>query len=245
VSSTWEFPPDVLALVNAEPVPADDEPGLGGWLQRLCRAAAKALPASAAGISMMSGGGEATTIAASTQHAEILEALQFTMGEGPCQDAYALGRPVLVPDLAEAAVARWPGYAPAVIELRMQAVFAFPLQLGSARVGVLDIYQEGSGSLEPAALVRALAFAALATAVLLDSVDARTSPRPAGLERMVDKLPMTAELYQAQGMVQVQLGVSLNEAMSRIRAYAYAHGRGIIEVARDIVARRLQLENDS
>ena len=42
----------------------------------------------------------------------------------------------------------------------------------------------------------------------------------------------------------VQLGVSLAEAMARIRAHAYAGARRLSEVAVDIVAGRLVLEAD-
>jgi AmiR/NasT family two-component response regulator len=49
-----------------------------------------------------------------------------------------------------------------------------------------------------------------------------------------------AELFQAQGMVMVQLKVSLAEAMARMRAYAYANERRLGDVALDIVARRLR-----
>jgi hypothetical protein len=53
-----------------------------------------------------------------------------------------------------------------------------------------------------------------------------------------------AELFQAQGMVMVQLGVSLGEALSRMRAYAYAENRSLDDVARDVVARRLRFDKD-
>ncbi len=53
------------------------------------------------------------------------------------------------------------------------------------------------------------------------------------------------QVFQAQGMVMVQLGVTLAEAMARIRAYAYAHDRRLSDVAVDIVAGRLVLESDA
>ena len=49
-------------------------------------------------------------------------------------------------------------------------------------------------------------------------------------------------MFQAQGMVMVQLGISIGEAMARMRAYAYAHDRRLSEVARDVVARRLRFD---
>ena len=52
------------------------------------------------------------------------------------------------------------------------------------------------------------------------------------------------EVYQAQGMVMVDLGVGVDEAMARLRAHAYAEGRPIAAVARDIVAGKLTLDRD-
>jgi hypothetical protein len=45
-------------------------------------------------------------------------------------------------------------------------------------------------------------------------------------------------------MVMVQLGVSIGEAMARMRAYAYAQDRRLSDVARDVVARRLCFDPD-
>jgi hypothetical protein len=53
-----------------------------------------------------------------------------------------------------------------------------------------------------------------------------------------------AEVHQASGMVAVQLGVSVADAEARLRAHAYAVNRSVVDVARDIVARRLRLIDD-
>ena len=41
-------------------------------------------------------------------------------------------------------------------------------------------------------------------------------------------------------MVSVQLGVSVTEALIRLRAYAFSHDRPLRDVAEDVVARRLR-----
>jgi hypothetical protein len=46
-------------------------------------------------------------------------------------------------------------------------------------------------------------------------------------------------------MVMVQLGVSIGEAMARMRAYAYAQDRRLSDVARDVVARRLRFDPEA
>ena len=57
-------------------------------------------------------------------------------------------------------------------------------------------------------------------------------------------LGFRVQLFQAQGMVMVQLGVSLADALARIRAHAYAENRSLAEVAADVVARRLRFDTD-
>jgi hypothetical protein len=49
-------------------------------------------------------------------------------------------------------------------------------------------------------------------------------------------------VHNAAGIVSVQLGVSVTEALIRLRAYAFSHDRLLAEVAEDVIARRLRLE---
>jgi hypothetical protein len=227
------------ALVVASPG-RDACDGMAGLLRRVCGAAVQTLSASGAGVAMMTGHGVRGVCAASDPGSERLEELQFTLGEGPCLDAYASRRPVLVPELTDGAMARWPVYAPTAHDHGVRAVFAFPLQVGAARLGVLDVFRDRTGSLSPAELSRALLLVEVAVDALLDQQET-TGDRlaPADLDEAIDG---RAELFQAQGMVMVQLGVSISEAMARLRAYAYAENRRISQVAGDVVARRLSFD---
>jgi hypothetical protein len=53
-----------------------------------------------------------------------------------------------------------------------------------------------------------------------------------------------AEVHQATGMILAQLGVSAQDAFVRLRAHAFATRRPLVEVARDVVARRLVFTQD-
>ena len=91
-------------------------------------------------------------------------------------------------------------------------------------------------------LSHALTFADLAIVALLDGQElAARDHNPVGLDAAMDS---QVHVHQAQGMVMVQLSVSLSEAMARLRAYSYANDRRLSDVARDIVSRMLQLEQD-
>lgn len=237
--STREY---VRTLIAQEPSHggADDQMQ---WLRRLCSAAAHALPASGAGISLMGTERSLGVAVASSPASQQLEELQFTLGEGPCVDAHSSYRPVFASDLEPSSGARWPLYTPAAYELGVRAVFAFPLQMGASRLGVLDVYREVAGSLSRTATAQAITFAEVAMHALLDGQDAAVVGSVE--DALGHALDYRSELYQAQGMVMVQLGGSVDEAIVRLRAYTYAHNRTLGEVAHDIVVRRLTLDRDA
>jgi hypothetical protein len=103
--------------------------------------------ASGVGLSVMAADGLRGITAASDPASERIEELQFLLGEGPCIDAFATRRPVLVLSLADGATHRWPVYAPAAYADGVRPVFAFPLQVGAALLGVLDVFRARPGSL--------------------------------------------------------------------------------------------------
>jgi hypothetical protein len=231
----------VLGLIEAEPEPNSDAADWAAHLGRLCRTAARALPARGAAVTVMTADGAQPVAVASDPVTQALEEQQFSFGEGPCVEAFACRRPILEPDL-DRWPERWPAYSPAALRQGVRAVFAFPLQIGAARLGVLDIYRDEPGVLTSTALLQSLAFAEIALRILLDGQAQVARGQPVqGLETAAKS---RSELFQAQGMVMIQLGVSLTEAMSRLRAHAYAHDRSLSDVAHDVVARRLRLEPD-
>ncbi|WP_308167923.1 GAF and ANTAR domain-containing protein [Catellatospora tritici] len=229
----------VERLISREPASGGDDGGGIAGLRRLCSAAVRALSARGAGVTIMAGNGMRGMTAASDSATERLEELQVTLGEGPCREAFECRRPVLVSDLADGAMARWPVYTPEAQAGGVRAVFSFPLQVGAARLGVMDVFRGRVGMLSPQELALALAFAEVAVATLLRRDGSEPYPAEDWLDR---SLGSRAELFQAQGMVSIQLGVGLAEAMVRIRAYAYAHDRRLPDVAADIVARRLRID---
>ena len=230
----------VRGLVEDESPLVDDKPAIVGWLQRLCRAAARALPATGVSINLIAENGTQLTVAASDELIEQIEELQFAVGEGPCLETFASRRPVIISDLLAGSAAQWPGYVRAVQGHGVRAVFAFPLQVGAAQLGAMDVYRDRAGGLSDEALAQALTFAEVATATLLDA-----QPEPGKPQTILrDAVDNRYEVFQAQGMVMVQLGVSLAEAMVRIRAHAFAQDRRLSEVSGDIVAGILVLEPD-
>jgi hypothetical protein len=215
-----------------------------------CEVAAAMAGVDGAWLTVMSDPARRELVHATGARAAKLEELQFTVGEGPCVDAFTSGIPVLVPDLGNAGwSARWPGFTVAGVAAGACAVFAFPLVLGAIRVGVLGLYRETPGSLSPGALADVLMCADTALQLLLNS-RAGTGGNGNGTGGAHDGWALDggrdghAEVYQATGMVSAQRGVGLEEALALLRAYAFAHDRALHEVASAVVDRRLRLDLD-
>jgi hypothetical protein len=158
-------------------------------------------------------------------------------------EAATTGNPVLVPDLYRGVEsARWPIFAAAVTEQTpVVALFALPLQWGAINLGVLDLYRTAPGGLSPVQHRDALAAMDVAALIMLGQ---RTDPGEHSGGWLDPAWGHRAEIHQATGMVLVQLGVSTTDALARLRAYAFVHQRLLIDVARDVVARRLVFTPD-
>ena len=208
---------------------------------KLCAACVEVLAVSGAGITIM-GGDQAGPICVSDPSVAALEDLQFTMGEGPCRDAFRTGISVHAPRLDMGAIARWPSFVSLARESGVGAVFAYPLTTTGARVGVLTLYQNDEGELTSAQHDDSLALAAVLTETVLSlQADAPADTLAPGLD---DAVQYRAQIYQASGMVAIQLSIPAPEALVRMRAYAFANDVTVAEIAASIVARRLRLPND-
>jgi hypothetical protein len=214
-----------------------DEPSAdsSGVAQRLVRACADALPVDGAAIVWMTDNGPGKTLASTDGAATILEELQFGLGEGPCIASSESGHAVLSPDLRDSGAESWPGFTAGALDAGVRAVFAFPLQAGGSRVGVLDLYRSTPGALSSANLLTAITYADAATALLLRL---QSQAGPGHVPSVVSlAVAERAEVHHATGMIAVQLDIDLPTALAMLRARAFAAERPIDEVARDVVDR--------
>ena len=209
--------------------------------EQICRAFVVGLDVDGAAISLLTASSASQTLCATDSTAELLEDLQFGLGEGACVEAAVTGRPVLIADMHHTAEAsRWPSFAAAVVEQsEVGALFAVPLQWGAVNLGVLDLYRKAPGSLSEVQLRDVMSAADMAALMFLG---VRTDPGDGVcLDHSVHG---RAEIHQATGMVLAQLGVSATDALARMRAYAFAQERSLSDVAHDVVSRRLRFTQD-
>jgi hypothetical protein len=216
-------------------------------LVSLCAVAIGELRLAGAVVSLMTqglqdGDQSGRIAAASSDLARAVEELEFSLGEGPGTDAFATSRPILTADL-ESALARWPGYVPAAQAAGVLATFAFPMLVGAARFGVLHLHSAQVRQLTADDTATSLMLAELATEVVLDTFS-RNGDHTAIDVPLLRSNDHRDEIYQAQGMVMIQLRVSLEEALARMRAHAFATDLDLGELAIDILAGRALLPTD-
>jgi hypothetical protein len=196
-----------------------------------------ALPITGASISVLDNERWQSTVGTSDSLAAQLDELQFDLGEGPRWECLKTARPVLVPHVDPTSGASWPMFDMAVRALEVGALFAFPLHVGAAVVGVVDMYRSTPGTLDRAAIGRATA---IADGIALRAV--RLAVGGADNDRSLDTSrnpAMRREVHQATGMILIQLDTSATEAFSRLRAHAFSSGRSMLDVSRDVLAHRI------
>jgi hypothetical protein len=208
--------------------------------ERLCDTCVEVLDVTGAGIMLMSDGEHRGTLGVSNRVMDVVEDLQFTLGEGPCIDAYTSEHPILEPDLGDPATNRWPVFSGPAVQAGVRAVFGFPLRAGAINLGALDIYLDHPGDLRTDQLSDAAVMAGvISNTVLALQADAAPGELPELLDASVLQ---RAVVHQASGMLSAQLDIDVADALVRIRAHAYTSNRPVNDVAHDIVDRRLRLE---
>ena len=210
-------------------------------LRRICSTAAVVLSASGVSISLIDADGHWGLLVGTTILCRRIEQVESTVGEGPCHDAFSFGRAVIVDNLQDAAWSRWPGFAQMVHGGEVAALFSFPLGLGIRRLGVLTICRAWIGPLTRSERDQAFRFAALAFQALVKA-QALTPSIADGSG--FDPLGANASLYQAQGMVAVQLQIGLGDALARLRAYSFSHATTVSDVANAVLSRSIEFRPD-
>jgi hypothetical protein len=206
---------------------------------RLCAICPHIMGVSGAGVMLVSGDGPRGSLCVSDDVSQLIEDLQFTLGEGPCVDAYRQDSPVSEPDLAAPVTARWPAFTPPAVRGGVRAIFGFPLRVGSVRLGALNLYRERPGPLTDSQHADALAMADVAARWVLNAqAGAPADAVAADLEARAD---FHFSVHNAAGMVSVQEDISVSEALVRLRAFSFGNDIPLADVARDVIARKLRL----
>ncbi len=214
----------------------------------LCSAflSSESLPGCEVAVSRGARGQYAGVVYASGGRAREVESVQETVGVGPGPTALRQAWPVLVDDLAtDPRSVSWVGFVERATPLGVVSIYAFPLQVGVAGLGILTLHAERPGALRPDNLPRAFRLTDLVTTALMDP--ALVQPAADGGSARGDVPGLLddrhAATHQAVGMVSVQTGSAMDDALALLRAHAFATGSTLVDLARRVVAREVSFRD--
>ncbi len=208
---------------------------------QLCEIAVEVTATSGAGIMLLADELVQGSLCSTDPVSAQIEELQFTLGEGPSLDAHDSGRVVIVTDLSGPEALRWRVFAPSATDAGARALFSYPVRIGAVRLGALSLFRDQPGPLTGDQHADALVISDLsARSILTMQADAPTGTIAAELEVGTN---FHFVVHQAAGMVSIQLGVSVMEALIRLRAYSFRADLPIGDVSRGIVSGQLRLND--
>ncbi|MFI5041036.1 MAG: GAF and ANTAR domain-containing protein [Acidimicrobiales bacterium] len=175
------------------------------------------LGASAAGVMLVSPQGDLRPMASSNEAMRVLELFEIQAQEGPCLDAFRSGERIPHEVLAGGS-GRWPRFSAAAFSAGFRSVTAVPLKLRDTTIGALNLFAVEETPMADADLIVAQAFADLATVSILQHRAATGYQRLN--EQLTHALASRVVIEQAKGVIAERTGVNLQEAFSRLRAYA-------------------------
>lgn len=215
-----------------------DDFDLVDFLYQVTRRCAEVLNVSAAGLLLTDQRGALRVAAASNEESHLLELLQLQHDEGPCPECFHTGRPIAVPDIAEAAD-RWPAFCAAAAEQGLASVHAFPMRLRSDVIGALNLFDETPGEIDADTAGIGQALTDVATIGILQ---VRALQRRELLaEQLQGALNSRVIIEQAKGVIAERHGIDVERAFDRLRLAARSSNLRLVELARDIVDRKASI----
>jgi hypothetical protein len=206
----------------------------------LARACAKVLNVAGAGISVFARDFR-VPLGASDPDAATAERLQFTLGEGPCLDAYRTGEPFRGDE--QHIKEKWPiFYGELVTRTPYHSIVSLPLRLSPTTGGAVDLYQDQADDLEGLSL----ADINVVMGRIIAALSWQTEPKAADVPGPGWLHGPTAQrrtrVWVAAGMLNTAFDLSQADALTRLRAYAYAHDQSVDDVAENLIRDTLPLD---
>lgn len=190
------------------------------------------LEAAAAGILLVDNDGNLRVIGASTEEVGLLELFQIQNDEGPCVDCFRAGS--VVADASLDAASRWPKFAAESVAAGFPSVCAVPLRLKDLVLGCLNLFMAQPVPLSDSEIALAQALADVASIAIVQDMASRDSAIREG--NLQHALNSRIVIEQAKGIIAERAGVEMDDAFSRLRAYARNNNRKLTEVAESLVA---------
>jgi GAF domain-containing protein len=207
------------------------------FMHRLALRCVELLDVDAAGLMLADQYGQLRVLAASSEHAGLMDLLQVQLDRGPCLACFRTGEPVLVADLA--ATDRWPQVAARAAGLGLRAAFALPMRLRTQIIGVVNLFRAGPGGLGERDERVGQALADVATIGLLQERALRHRVELA--EQLQTALNTRVVIEQAKGVLAERFALDMDAAFQALRQYSRSGQQRLSEVAHAVVRGAVEL----
>jgi len=202
-------------------------------LTRVAQGAVAAIPgAEGAGLTLLDKG-HSDTIVASAPFATEVDAIQYSIGEGPCITAALDGRTVRSGGLS--ADAQWPRFGPKVAALGVHSVLSLPLLTPDLTVvGAMNVYAHPEDAFSDDAVRIGELFADPAAIAVQNAQVLAQTKRLA--HQLQTALTSRAVIDQALGILMSRTGATAEQAFDRLRQVSQKDNVKLREVAQQVVA---------
>ncbi|QFZ21598.1 GAF and ANTAR domain-containing protein [Saccharothrix syringae] len=173
-------------------------------LDEIVRAAVGTIPgAEHAGIIMVLGKREVSTVAMTDELPGKVDQVQYDTGQGPCLAALYLNKTVSVPDLGNES--RWPAFAARAAAMDVGSMLSFQLFVENDDLGALNLYAPRPHSFDEDSLHVGLLFASHAAVALAEAQQR---------ESLVQAMHTRDLIGQAKGILMERHKLTADQAFS-------------------------------
>jgi GAF domain-containing protein len=207
--------------------------GLEPAMQQVVDAAKTLFKADGAGLMLIGKGEVLRWVTATDPRAQVIEAAQERLGQGPCVEAFERGSLQLIADTA--AEERWPDLTRVLRHDGVHAVLSVPVQVAQGTVGSLNFHLAEPHEWDHSERNAAEVYGRLAGALLGSALTAELQGRL--IEQLQWALDHRILIEQAKGVLMGSEGISADVAYQRMRSAARSSRRPVAEVAQIVVDR--------
>ncbi|MFH8410162.1 ANTAR domain-containing protein [Streptomyces sp. NPDC018019] len=224
----------LAAVLDAVDTLVDDF-DLIDFLHTLCGRCVELLDVSAVGVMLVDPGGRLQLIAASDEHARLLELFALQHEEGPCVECHRDGAARLNVDLGSPAQTDgFPRFAEQARQSGFAVTHALPMRLRERSVGAMNLFHTRRQDLSGADARVAQALADVATiAILQHRTIAHGNQERAQLQAA---LSSRIVIEQAKGILAERWNTSLDDAFDAVRRHARRNHLRLSELCRQVIA---------
>lgn len=204
---------------------------LTALLTRVAGLAVQAIPgADGAGLALLEEGRSETLVTTADFVADV-DAVQYSIGQGPCITAAAEARTVISGSLDTDV--RWRRFGARIAALGVQSVVSLPLLTPDGVVGAMNVYARSPDVFDERAAALGQIFAAPA-AIAVQNAHVLEQTR-----RLADQLRSTLDtrivVERAVGIVMSRSGVSEDEALNRLRTLSQHEDAKLVTIAQNLI----------